>query len=73
MQLPHEPQTCDPRTPFLWARTVVVILWVAAATPVMGLLAIALSLSERTARSVHRVAQAWGRSILKVSGVRVRV
>ena len=73
MQLPHEPQTRDPRTPVLWVRTVVVILWVAAATLVMGLLTIALSLSERTARCVHRVAQAWGRSILAVSGVRVRV
>ena len=73
MQLPHEPQTRDPRTPVLWARTVVVILWVAAATLVMGLLVIALSLSAATAHGVHRVAQAWGRSILAVSGVRVRV
>jgi 1-acyl-sn-glycerol-3-phosphate acyltransferase len=56
-----------------WARTIVVILWVAAATLVMGLLAIALSLSARTARCVHGVARAWARSILAVSGVRVRV
>jgi 1-acyl-sn-glycerol-3-phosphate acyltransferase len=56
-----------------WVRTVVVLLWVAAATLVMGLLAIALSLSARTARSVHGVARAWARSILAVSGVRVRV
>jgi 1-acyl-sn-glycerol-3-phosphate acyltransferase len=54
-------------------RTVVVIAWVAAATLVIGLLVIILALSPATAAGVHRVAQAWGRSILAVSGVRVRV
>jgi 1-acyl-sn-glycerol-3-phosphate acyltransferase len=39
----------------------------------MGLLVIILSLSTATARGVHIVAQSWGRSILWVSGVRVRV
>jgi 1-acyl-sn-glycerol-3-phosphate acyltransferase len=54
-------------------RTVAVMIWVAAATLVMGLLVIALSLSGASATVTHRVAQTWGRSILAVSGVRVRV
>jgi 1-acyl-sn-glycerol-3-phosphate acyltransferase len=54
-------------------RTFAVMIWVAAATLVMGLLVIALSLSGVRATAAHRVAQAWGRSILAVSGVRVRV
>jgi 1-acyl-sn-glycerol-3-phosphate acyltransferase len=54
-------------------RTAVVVVWVAAATLVMGLLAIALSLSAATASAVYRVARAWGRSILVVSGVQVFV
>jgi 1-acyl-sn-glycerol-3-phosphate acyltransferase len=63
----------DPGTLILWTRTVVIAVWVAAATFVIGLLTIALSLSAATAPAVHRVARAWGRSILAVSGVRVRV
>jgi 1-acyl-sn-glycerol-3-phosphate acyltransferase len=63
----------DPGTLILWSRTVVIIVWVAAATLVMGLLAIVLSLSVSTAPGVHGVARAWGRSILAVSGVRVRI
>jgi 1-acyl-sn-glycerol-3-phosphate acyltransferase len=54
-------------------RTVVSILWVVAVTLIIGLLVIVLSLSATTADGVHRMAQAWGRSILAVSGVRVRV
>lgn len=57
----------------LWARTAVIVAWVVAATLVLGLLTIALSLSASTAHGVHRVARAWARSILRVSGVRVRV
>lgn len=57
----------------LWARTAVIVAWVVVATLVMGLLTIALSLSASTAHAVHRVAKAWGRSILRVSGVRVLV
>jgi 1-acyl-sn-glycerol-3-phosphate acyltransferase len=49
------------------------MIWVAAATLVMGLLVIALSLSGVNATASHRVAQVWGRSILAVSAVRVRV
>jgi 1-acyl-sn-glycerol-3-phosphate acyltransferase len=69
----HQSQKSDPNALVLWARTIVIVLWVAAATLVLGLLAIALSLSARTGRNVHRVAQVWGRSILAVSGVQVRV
>jgi len=57
----------------LWARTAVIVAWVVVVTLVMGLLTIALSLSASTAHAVHRVARAWGRSILRVSGVRVLV
>jgi 1-acyl-sn-glycerol-3-phosphate acyltransferase len=57
----------------LWARTAVIVAWVVLATLVLGLVVIALSLSDSTAPAVHRVARAWGRSILRVSGVRVRV
>jgi 1-acyl-sn-glycerol-3-phosphate acyltransferase len=65
--------TSDATLLIRWSRTIVVIAWVLAATLVMGLLVIVLSLSTATARGVHKVAQSWGRSILWVSGVRVRV
>jgi 1-acyl-sn-glycerol-3-phosphate acyltransferase len=73
MPLSPSLQTPDPSTPVLWMRTVVVLAWVAAATLVMGLLVIVLALSPATAAGTQRVAQAWGRSILAVSGVRVRI
>lgn len=73
MPLSPSLQTCEACTPVLWVRTFVVIAWVAAATLVMGLLVIVLALSPATAAGTHRVAQAWGRSILAVSGVRVRI
>jgi 1-acyl-sn-glycerol-3-phosphate acyltransferase len=73
--LPHlnRSHTADSTLLIQWSRTIVVIAWVLAATLVMGLLVIVLSLSTATARGVHIVAQSWGRSILWVSGVRVRV
>jgi 1-acyl-sn-glycerol-3-phosphate acyltransferase len=73
--LPHlkRSHTSDATLLIRWSRTIVVIAWVLAATLVMGLLVIVLSLSTATARGVHNVAQSWGRSILWVSGVRVRV
>ena len=67
------PQPSDASTLVLWMRTVAILLWVAAATLLMGLLVIALSLSAATAPAAQKVAQAWARSILAVSGVRVRV
>jgi 1-acyl-sn-glycerol-3-phosphate acyltransferase len=66
-------RTSDPRLPILWARTAVIFGWVALATVLLGLLVISLSMSSDTAHLIHRVARAWGRSILAVSGVRVRV
>ena len=69
----HASQNSDPGTLLLWARTLAIVVWVAAATLVIGLLVIALSLSAATSAGTHRVARAWGRSILAVSGVRVRV
>jgi 1-acyl-sn-glycerol-3-phosphate acyltransferase len=63
----------DPRLPILWARTVAIFGWVALATVLLGLLVIGLSMLPDTARIIPRVARAWGRSILAVSGVRVRV
>ncbi|MCU0593263.1 MAG: 1-acyl-sn-glycerol-3-phosphate acyltransferase [Desulfobacterales bacterium] len=73
--MPHlkRSHTSDATLLIRWSRTIVVIAWVLAATLVMGLLVIVLSLSTATARGVHNVAQSWGRSILWVSGVRVRV
>jgi 1-acyl-sn-glycerol-3-phosphate acyltransferase len=66
-------RTSDPRLPILWARTAVIFAWVALATVLFGLLVIGLSMSPDTAHLIPRVARVWGRSILAVSGVRVRV
>jgi 1-acyl-sn-glycerol-3-phosphate acyltransferase len=54
-------------------RTAGIILYVVAATFVMALLAIAVSFFSRSGDGVHEVARSWARSILAVSGIRVRL
>jgi 1-acyl-sn-glycerol-3-phosphate acyltransferase len=43
------------------------------ATAFMGTLSLAASLFDSSGRSQHRIARAWGRMLLAISGVRVRV
>lgn len=53
--------------------TIVIYFWVIIATFVFGLTAILFSFFSKTGNSVHHVARLWGRSILWVSGLRVKV
>lgn len=57
----------------VWARTMVVAVWVVIATFFLGVLAIAVSFFSRSGNPVHRIGRVWGRSILAVSGIRVSV
>ena len=43
------------------------------ATAFMGTLSLAASLFDSSGRTQHRIARAWGRMLLAISGVRVRV
>jgi 1-acyl-sn-glycerol-3-phosphate acyltransferase len=54
-------------------RTGALVLWVVAATFVLGVAAIGVSCFSKSGNGVHRIARIWGRSILAVAGVRVRV
>jgi 1-acyl-sn-glycerol-3-phosphate acyltransferase len=55
------------------AHTAVIMGWVVAATLLMGIVAIAISLFFSSARAVHWIARIWGRSFLAISGIRVTV
>ncbi len=52
--------------------TILIFMWVVVATIVFGVLAILVSFFSKKGDGVHFVAQIWGKSILFVSGVRVR-
>jgi 1-acyl-sn-glycerol-3-phosphate acyltransferase len=66
-------RVCSISTLVILIRTAIIILWVVAATFVIGVVCIGVSLFSRSGDAVHRIARAWGRSILVVSGIRVRV
>jgi 1-acyl-sn-glycerol-3-phosphate acyltransferase len=51
--------------------TILIFIWIIAATVVFGLLAILVSFFSKKGDSVHYIAQCWGKSILLVSAVRV--
>jgi 1-acyl-sn-glycerol-3-phosphate acyltransferase len=53
--------------------TTVIYAWIIVATFVLGCIAILVSYFSKTGNSVHWVARVWGRSILWVSGVKVKV
>ncbi len=54
-------------------RTTVVIIWTISVTLFMGVMTIILSFLDRNGNIPHKVARIWAKSILAVSGVRVRV
>jgi 1-acyl-sn-glycerol-3-phosphate acyltransferase len=58
---------------FIVGHTVVIYTWTIAATLLFGILAILVSFLSKKGDSVHHVARIWGRGILWVSGVRVRI
>lgn len=62
-----------PRQWSLWLHSALIYAWVAAATLILGLATLAVSVFSRRGHAGHRVGQLWGRSILAVSGVRVAV
>lgn len=60
--------------PFHWWRTVFYLIpAVTLYTVVLGTVSLASTLFDRTGNFAHRCARAWGRLILKTTGVRVRV
>ena len=54
-------------------RTAFIILYVLPATAVLGITAIIVSFFFRTGNPVHIIARIWAKSILFVSGIKVRV
>ncbi len=73
----HAFPSADPRTEarrwLLCLHSALIYAWVGAATLVLGLATLAVSVFSRRGHMGHRVGQVWGRSILSVSGVRVAV
>ena len=59
--------------PKIIGHTLLVHAWVLLGTAIFGAIAILVSFFSRTGNAVHNVAQIWGRSILLVSGIRVRL
>lgn len=53
--------------------TVVIYAWIIVVTLFLGTTAILVSFFSKTGDGVHLVAQWWGRSILWVSGIRVKI
>ena len=53
--------------------TLVIYVWTIGSTLFFGLMAITFGLFSKTGNSVHLVARAWGRSILWIAAIRVRV
>lgn len=53
--------------------TIVIYLWIIASTIFFGITAILFSFFSKNGDSVHHVARVWGRGILWVSAIRVKV
>lgn len=53
--------------------TVFIVSWVVLATIFMGMLIILISFMSKNARTLHRLASFWGKFILLISGIRVKV
>ncbi|MGD8834132.1 MAG: lysophospholipid acyltransferase family protein [Desulfobacteraceae bacterium] len=51
--------------------TILIFIWIVAATIIFGILAISVSFFSKTGDGVHYVARIWGKSILWVSGMGV--
>ncbi|MDX1708108.1 MAG: lysophospholipid acyltransferase family protein [Desulfobacterales bacterium] len=58
---------------FEMIRTLYITIWVVVATFVLGIVVIVLSFFVKTGNPLHRIARFWGRSILVVSGIKVKV
>lgn len=58
---------------FVVGHTAVIYIWTVATTILMGLMAIFVSFFSKTGNSVHHIARFWGRGILWVSSIRVRI
>jgi 1-acyl-sn-glycerol-3-phosphate acyltransferase len=58
---------------FRYLHTIFIIIWVVVAIFVFGLAAILASFLSKTGNLPHLIARTWARSILFVSGVKVRV
>lgn len=53
--------------------TILIFVWTVLITIVLGTTAILVSFFSKNGDAVHLVARAWGRSILRVSGIRVNI
>lgn len=65
--------TSHPKHLFYVCHTACIYAWTIFATTVFGILAIVVSFFSSNGDGVHHVARAWGKSILWVSGVRVKI
>ncbi len=54
-------------------RTTFIMAWTAVVTVFFGIMAIAVSFSDKTGNMAHKVARIWAGSILDVSGIRAKV
>lgn len=54
-------------------RTTFIMAWTAVITVFFGIMAIAVSLSDKTGNLAHKVARIWAGSILDISGIRAKV
>lgn len=64
--------TSNPKNLFNVCHTACIYAWTIFATTFLGILAIVVSFFSRNGDGVHHVARIWGKSILWVSGVRVK-
>ncbi|RJQ86178.1 MAG: 1-acyl-sn-glycerol-3-phosphate acyltransferase [Desulfobacteraceae bacterium] len=53
--------------------TIIIYVWTIVSTFVFGCTAVLVSFFSKTGNSVHHVARMWGRSILLISGIKVRI
>jgi len=53
--------------------TAIIVVWVVSVTILLGILVILIALVSRKGNLPHLIARAWARSILLVSGIRVRI
>ena len=56
---------------YCWAHTLIICIWIALATIVLGSIVIIMTLFHRNGDLPHLIARLWGSSILWVSGIKV--
>jgi 1-acyl-sn-glycerol-3-phosphate acyltransferase len=52
---------------------IIIYIWIVCVTIVLGLVCIAISFVDATGNAIHAVVKGWARSILWISGMRVKI